>query len=88
MQIIPVCAPLTETIPEAEPPIASKPPPILPVVAQSVTLEQPFWALTSEAIANCVPGAQQVILQNVNHDGPYRDPAAFTAALFAFLSRR
>jgi pimeloyl-ACP methyl ester carboxylesterase len=49
---------------------------------------QPFWALTSEAIAKCVPGAQQVILQNVNHDGPYRDPAAFTAALFAFLSRR
>ena len=49
---------------------------------------QPFWALTSEAIAKCVPGAQQVILQNVNHDGPYRDPAAFTAALFEFLSRR
>jgi pimeloyl-ACP methyl ester carboxylesterase len=49
---------------------------------------QPFWALTSEAIAKCVPGAQQVILKNVNHDGPYRDPAAFTAAVFEFLSRR
>ncbi len=45
------------------------------------------FALTSEAITKCVPGAQQVILQNVNHDGPCRDPAAFTAAVFEFLSR-
>ena len=47
-----------------------------------------FYALISEAITKCVPGAQQVILQNVNHDGPVRDPAAFTAAVFEFLSRR
>ena len=47
-----------------------------------------FWALTSEAITKCVPGAQQVILPGVNHDGPCRDPAAFTAAVFEFLSRR
>ena len=45
-----------------------------------------LFALTSEAITKCVPGAQQVILQNVNHDGPCRDPAAFTAAVFEFLS--
>jgi pimeloyl-ACP methyl ester carboxylesterase len=50
------------------------------------TLE--WYALISEAITKCVPGAQQVILQNVNHDGPCRDPAAFTAAVFEFLSRR
>src|SRR5262249_51171847 len=47
----------------------------------------PFYALISEAIATCVPGAQKVILQRVNHDGPVRDPAAFTAAVFEFLSR-
>jgi hypothetical protein len=37
----------------------------------------PVFALTSEAITKCVPGAQQVILQNVNHDVSCRDPAAF-----------
>jgi pimeloyl-ACP methyl ester carboxylesterase len=47
-----------------------------------------WYALISEAITKCVPGAQQIILQNVNHDGPCRDPAAFTAAVFEFLSRR
>ena len=47
-----------------------------------------FYALISEAICKCVPGARQVILKNVNHDGPVRDPAAFTAAVFDFLSRR
>jgi pimeloyl-ACP methyl ester carboxylesterase len=49
------------------------------------TLE--WYALISEAITKCVPGAQQVILQNVNHDGPCRDPAAFTAAVFEFLAK-
>lgn len=47
-----------------------------------------YFTLISEAITKCVPGAQQVILQNVNHDGPCRDPAAFTAAVFEFLSKR
>jgi len=46
------------------------------------------YVLISEAISKCVPGAQLVVLQNVNHDGPRRDPAAFTAAVFEFLSRR
>ena len=44
--------------------------------------------LISEAISRCVPGAQLVVLQNVNHDGPVRDPAAFTGAIFEFLSKR
>jgi pimeloyl-ACP methyl ester carboxylesterase len=44
--------------------------------------------LISEAISRCVPEAQLVVLQNVNHDGPSRDPAAFTGAIFEFLSRR
>jgi pimeloyl-ACP methyl ester carboxylesterase len=49
------------------------------------TLE--FYTLISEAITKCVPGAQQVVLQNANHDGPMRIPTAFTAAVFDFLSR-
>ena len=47
---------------------------------------RPFWALTSKAIAECVPGAKQVILKNVQHDGPVRDPAVFASAVFKFLS--
>jgi pimeloyl-ACP methyl ester carboxylesterase len=49
---------------------------------------QVFFALISEAISKCIPGAQLVVLQNVNHDGPSRDPTAFTGAIFEFLSRR
>jgi len=48
---------------------------------------QPFYALNSTAICNCIPGARQLVLQNVNHDGPQRDPTAFTAAVVEFLSR-
>jgi pimeloyl-ACP methyl ester carboxylesterase len=47
-----------------------------------------YFTLISEAITKCVPGARQVILQNVNHDAPWRDPAAFTAAILDFLSKR
>ena len=46
------------------------------------------FALISEAISKCVPGAQLVVLQNVDHDGPSRDPAAFTGAVFEFLSKQ
>ena len=46
------------------------------------------YALISEAISKCVPGAQLVVLQNVGHDGPSRDPAAFTGAVFNFLSKQ
>ncbi|MBR0777506.1 alpha/beta hydrolase [Bradyrhizobium diazoefficiens] len=45
-----------------------------------------LWSLPSKAIAKCVPGARQVTLKNVGHDGPVRDPAAFTGAVFEFLS--
>jgi pimeloyl-ACP methyl ester carboxylesterase len=47
-----------------------------------------FFTLISEAITKCVPGARQVVLPNVNHDAPWRDPAAFTAAILEFLSKR
>ncbi len=49
---------------------------------------QVFFVLISEAISKCIPAAQLVVLQNVNHNGPSRDPAAFTGAIFEFLSRR
>jgi pimeloyl-ACP methyl ester carboxylesterase len=45
-----------------------------------------FWSLPSKAIAKCEPGARQIILKNVGHNGPVRDPAAFTTAVFEFLS--
>jgi pimeloyl-ACP methyl ester carboxylesterase len=48
---------------------------------------QAFYALVTEAIGKCVPGAQLVVLPNVNHDGPRRDPAAFSAAVLDFLSK-
>ena len=49
---------------------------------------QPSYALVSEGVANCVPGAQQVVMQNVNHNGPVRDPDAFSAAVLEFLAKR
>ena len=49
---------------------------------------QALFLLISEAISKCIPGAQLVVLQNVNHNGPSRDPAAFTGAIFEFLSKR
>jgi pimeloyl-ACP methyl ester carboxylesterase len=46
------------------------------------------YVLINEAICKCVPGARQVVLPNVNHDGPVRDPGGFSAAIFEFLSGR
>jgi pimeloyl-ACP methyl ester carboxylesterase len=77
---------------------AAPPPPVItcdmlknftqPTLVMRGEKTQIYFALISEAITKCVPGAQQVVLQNVNHDGPRRDPAAFTAAIFKFLSKR
>ena len=46
-----------------------------------------YYALISERIGKCVPGAQEFVLQNANHGGPARDPAGFTAAVLDFLSK-
>jgi pimeloyl-ACP methyl ester carboxylesterase len=46
------------------------------------------YVLINEAISKCVPGAKQVVLPNVNHDGPLRDPKHISAAIFEFLSYR
>jgi pimeloyl-ACP methyl ester carboxylesterase len=48
---------------------------------------QPYFALISEAVSECVPGTRRAVLQNVHHDGPRRDPAAFSAVLFEFLAK-
>jgi pimeloyl-ACP methyl ester carboxylesterase len=76
---------------------AAPPPPVItcdilkdfarPTLVMRGEKSRAFFALISEAITKCVPGARQVILQNVNHDAPWRDPAAFTAAVLEFLSK-
>jgi pimeloyl-ACP methyl ester carboxylesterase len=48
---------------------------------------QAHFALTSEAVANCVPRAQRAIMKNVNHNGPVRDPDAFSATVLEFLAK-
>jgi pimeloyl-ACP methyl ester carboxylesterase len=44
--------------------------------------------LINEKVSKCIPGARQVSFPNLVHDAPSRDPAAFTGAVFEFLSRR
>jgi pimeloyl-ACP methyl ester carboxylesterase len=48
---------------------------------------QAYYVLINEAIGRCMPRARQVVLKNANHGAPHRDPAAFTAAVFEFLSK-
>jgi pimeloyl-ACP methyl ester carboxylesterase len=48
---------------------------------------QTYYVLINEAISRCVPNAQRVILPNVNHVGPARDPAGFSAVVLDFLSK-
>ena len=47
-----------------------------------------YYKLINEGVARCVPRARQVVFPNLVHDAPSRDPAAFIAALFEFLSKR
>jgi pimeloyl-ACP methyl ester carboxylesterase len=47
-----------------------------------------FNKLINEGISKCVRGAQQVSFPGLVHNAPSADPAAFTAALFEFLSKR
>jgi pimeloyl-ACP methyl ester carboxylesterase len=46
------------------------------------------YVMMSDAIGECVPGALQIVLPMVNHDGPARDPAGFSAAVIGFLSKQ
>src|SRR5262245_13151153 len=47
-----------------------------------------YHKLISEGVSKCVPGAQQVSFPGLVHNAPSADPAAFSAALFEFLSKR
>ena len=49
---------------------------------------QAYYVLINQAIGRCFPAARQVVLKDANHGGPGRDPAAFIAAVFEFLSKR
>jgi pimeloyl-ACP methyl ester carboxylesterase len=47
-----------------------------------------YFRLINDAITSCVPKAQRVVLKNVNHDAPLRDPASFSSAILDFLAKR
>jgi pimeloyl-ACP methyl ester carboxylesterase len=47
-----------------------------------------FFPLIDEALAKCISGAKELTLPNVNHDGPARDPKAFSRAILEFLSKQ
>jgi pimeloyl-ACP methyl ester carboxylesterase len=49
---------------------------------------QTSYVMMSDAIGKCVPGALQIVLPAVNHDGPVRDPAGFSTAVIGFLSKQ
>jgi pimeloyl-ACP methyl ester carboxylesterase len=49
---------------------------------------QTSYVMISEAISKCVPGALQIVLPAVNHDGPVRNPAGFSTAVIGFLSKQ
>jgi pimeloyl-ACP methyl ester carboxylesterase len=46
------------------------------------------YQLVANEFTQCIPGAKQTILPKVNHDGPIRDPDAFSNAIFEFLAAR
>jgi pimeloyl-ACP methyl ester carboxylesterase len=48
---------------------------------------QTSWKLISESVGECVPGARRVVLPDLDHAGPRRDPAAFAAVVVRFLSK-
>jgi pimeloyl-ACP methyl ester carboxylesterase len=47
-----------------------------------------YYKLINEGVSKCVPGVQQVVFPGLVHNAPTADPAAFTAALFEFMSKR
>ena len=47
----------------------------------------PLFAIRSEATARCWSNSQLVVIPNTNHDAPLRNPAAFNAAVLAFLAQ-
>ena len=48
---------------------------------------QAYYTLINERLSRCISRVCQVVLNNANHGAPHRDPVAFTAAVFEFLSK-
>ncbi len=46
------------------------------------------FRLVAERVHECIPGAERVVLPGVGHDALHRDPAGFSAAVRAFVSKR
>ena len=44
--------------------------------------------MIAERVRECVPGAERGVLRGVNHDGPVKEPAGFSAAVHDFVSKR
>jgi pimeloyl-ACP methyl ester carboxylesterase len=57
-----------------------------PTLVMRGETSQAYYALINEAIDNCMPRARRIVLKGANHGAPHRDPEAFTAAVFEFLS--
>ena len=60
----------------------------MPVVVVKGALTRPWFRLTAEATSRCVPGSQLITIQGARHGAPAEQPAAFNAALLAFLARQ
>jgi pimeloyl-ACP methyl ester carboxylesterase len=58
--------------------------PTLVVVGQETKL---FFPVIAERVRECVPGAERVVLGGVGHGTPLQDPAAFSDAVHAFISK-
>jgi pimeloyl-ACP methyl ester carboxylesterase len=46
------------------------------------------YRLINDGLAKCIRGARRVVVKNVNHDAPVRDPSAFSAAIIGFVAKR
>jgi hypothetical protein len=76
---------VTGTIPNIEALALSSTP---SAVGRGSTIRIKDDRLVNERISKCVPGAQQVVFPGLVHNAPSVDPAAFTAVLFEFISKR
>jgi pimeloyl-ACP methyl ester carboxylesterase len=45
----------------------------------------PFWKISTNAAAKCIPRAELVVLPNIGHMGPADDPEAVSAAVVRFV---
>ncbi|MFK7996310.1 MAG: alpha/beta fold hydrolase [Granulosicoccus sp.] len=45
-----------------------------------------YWTMIGEQIAQCQPNALHLVMEGVNHDGPYREPQKFAAMINDFLN--